>query len=92
MTIVMLRLEEEEQDLRQFTVTCYSKTHTGLYASNELANFILPLPAVIELKDYWVRLQSIVYPPYMWEHLNPFTLSVNGRVSYYSMLDLEGRH
>ena len=88
----MLRLEEEEQDLSEFTLTCYSKTHDGLYASNELANFISPLPAAIELMDYGVGLQSIVYPPYMWERLDPFTLSINGIVSYYSMLNLEGRH
>ncbi len=40
-------------------------SHDGLYAANELAAFTSPLPTEVELKDYEVGLQSIVYPPWL---------------------------
>ncbi len=88
-TIIMLELEEEEQDLRQFTVTCNSTSHDGLYAANELATFTSPLPTEVELKDYEVGLQSIVYPPWLRERMDPFTLSINGLFFDFSALDME---
>ncbi len=92
-TIVMLELEEDEQDQRQFTVTCRSHSAGGLYAANELSNFITPLPTEVELKDYEVALQSIVYPPELREDLAPITLTFNQHVLDFTVTaDLEDTH
>ncbi len=85
----MLMLKEEEQDLRQFIVTFNSTTHDGLYAANQLATVTSPLATEVELKDYEVGLQSIVYPPWLRERMDPFTFSVNGLFFNYSALDME---
>ena len=77
-TIIMIDLEEEDFDRGQFTVMCRSHGE-GLHTNNELHDFVSPLPSKLELKDYEVAVQSVVYPPYLREETKPITLKVTVR-------------
>ena len=81
-TIIMIDLEEDGgKDEGQFTVTCRSGGESLLqHPTNTLTNFASPLPSEIELKGYEVALQSLVFPPDLYDASGELNFSINETV------------
>lgn len=64
-TVIILEISNINMDTN-FTITCTSY-HPDLYPGNTLSLFSSPLPSEMNLQEYEVALQNIVFPPQMTE-------------------------
>lgn len=86
-TLIWIKMSDRPRET-QFTITCNSGRH-DLYPSNDLNNFISPLPSEMDLGGYEVALSQIVYPPGLQETEEMAILTIGD--DYLMRYQLTGR-
>lgn len=91
-TILTLAVTDDEMKARRaFTITC-SSYHPTMYPGNNMSNFVHPLLNDLHLGDrYEVALQSIVFPPHLYER-SVATMRLEGEVFRYRLSELGNTH
>lgn len=74
-TLVWIEMTDKPVQ-NQFTIQCVSG-QPSLFPTNELGRFTIPIPSELELADYEVALQQIIYPPLMEDKAAEAAVSVN---------------
>lgn len=87
-TILHLSLTDDEMKVRgAFTISC-SSHHPDLYPGNKLSNFNSPLLTDLHLSgQYEVALQSIIFPPRMYERCVA-EMKLDGEVFRYRLSEI----
>lgn len=75
-TLIWFEITDEGME-DQFVMACTSR-HPTLYPSNELGEFTVPLPSVLNLPNYEVALLNVLYPPSISDAERNVSFTVEG--------------